>query len=405
MLGAPVTLAAVAAAVTALTLVGPALADDGAADVTVARLCYVVQGDAKPAAVRPAPGAQVVHPPVLLDRHAVCVDPPAQARPSIGADELAQRFPGALERRPDLPVAIVQCGGDGATVAAQSSDTLSLSESDFTRHNDLSAVLESCAGTLGASLGRGDPFLGGLVGSGRRPGLAVGPWTPGGSSDCGGGQGPDPRIAEDGGTGGITVQLDEDGIEVDPTDGITVELDVDGIEIETSGGVSVELDEGGIVITPSGSSERPAGDAPESPCQLMEEFIWECEQAGWKRGDCQALDLLLRCGVDVTIVNPTDEGFACPKDATGSETIADAGDGVLLHLCGAEVAHPLPGEDPCGSDGGMVLSGPIGAPGGCDGTIAETDGLGCPTAGPGTTVEGGAPPGPTGPGPEQPASP
>ena len=36
----------------------------------------------------------------------------------------------------------------------------------------------------------------------------------------------------------------------------------------------------------------------------------------------------------------------------------------------------------------------------CDGTIADTDGLGCPIVGPAPTGEGGGEPGPTGPGPE-----
>jgi hypothetical protein len=399
--------AAVTAAVAFLALAGPALADDGGGEaVTVARLCYVVDGSTKALQPREVPGARVVHPSRLLERHAVCVDPPDQARPSIGLERLARRFPGALERpRPDLPVAIVQCGGDGATVTSQPGDSLSLSESDFTRHDALSSVVDSCASALGASLGRDDDVLGGLVGHGSHLGLG-GPWTPGGSSECGGGPGPDPRLAEDGATGGITVDLDEDGIDIDTSGGITVDLDEDGIEIDTAGGITVDLDEEGIVITPSGSSERPVDDSPESACQVMQELAWECEQTGWKRGDCQALDLLMRCGIDVTIINPTDDGFACPKDATSSDAGADAGASVLLHACGAEIAHPLPDRDFCGSGaglGGPVLSGSGGVPGGCDGTIAETDGMGCPVAAPTTTTGTGGgtvPPGPTGPGPE-----
>jgi hypothetical protein len=396
-----VVVAAAAAALAFLALAAPALAEGET--VTVARLCYVVRAGDQPArAERPSASAQVVHAPAGLDRYAVCVDPPEHARPALPLEALSWRLPVAFDREgPEHGVALVQCGRDGAT--AVSGDV------------KLSDVVASCDGKLGASLGPADSFAGG----GRSPGLGGVPWTPGASSTCGGAGGTDPRLAEDGGTsGGITVELDEDGITIEPAGGVTVELDADGITIESAGGVTVELDADGITIQPSGSSERPVEDAGASACEAIEELIWECGQSGWTRSDCQALDLLMRCGIDVTIVNPTDEGFACPKDAADADAVATAGPTILLHLCGAQVAHPLQGEDPCGSAGGTVLSGSTGGPGTCDPTIAETDGLGCPATGPDTTVDSGpslcpvtgpelglpctsGPPVPTGPGPER----
>jgi hypothetical protein len=376
-----------------LALAGPALADDW--ETPVVRLCYVADADV------PVAG---IHSTVLHAGHAFCVAPSEQARPSIAAAELAERFPAARVNRPDLPVALVQCGAEGATVATQSTDSLSLSAADLTRRKDLSEVVASCAGELGASLGRGDAAVSGLVGSGGTHGL--GPWTPDDAGTCGGASSPDPRVADgDGGTGGLRVWVEEEDIEVVSGGGVTVELDEDGIEIIGDEHLTVEVGEVEIVSTGTdGGTERPATDEGGTPCEALKVFMWECGQSGWKRSDCQAMDLLLRCGVDVTIVNPTDDGFACPKGSTDASALGEASLTVLLHACGVEVAHPVQGENPCGAAGGVVLGTGGGAvPGGCDGTIAETDGMGCPAPDPTpTTGTGGGtpPPGPTGPGPE-----
>jgi hypothetical protein len=383
--------AAFGVAVCFLAFAAPALADDGS--VTIVRLCYVADADT------PVTG---LHSVVLPAGHAICATPSEQARPSIDAAALTERFPAARANRPELPVAIVQCGAEGATTATQSTDSLSLSTADLTRRDDLSAVVASCAGDLVASVGRDDTAVTGLVGSGGTHGL--GPWTPDDSGGCGGGSSTDPRLADgDGGTGGtLHVWVEEKDIEVVSGGSLTVEVDEDGIEIIGNENLTVEVGDVEIVSTGSDDDdERPAPDDGATPCQEFETFIWECGQSGWKRSDCQAMDLLLRCGVDVTIVNPTDEGFACPKGSTDASAIGDASLAVLLHACGSVVAHPVQGENPCGGTGATVLADTGGGTMfGCNGTIAETDGMGCPIVGPTPTGEGGGLPGPTGPGPE-----
>lgn len=150
----------------------------------------------------------------------------------------------------------------------------------------------------------------------------------------------DPRLADgDGDGGGITVELGEPEI---VEGGVTVELGEPEI---VDGGITVELGEVEIVDDPDASEDAlPPGEGPESACAAMQELIWECGESGWKRGDCQGLDLLVRCGIDVTVTNPTDDGWACPADASASDdptvvlVAGDAAGRAVRHVPGADRA-------------------------------------------------------------------
>lgn len=137
----------------------------------------------------------------------------------------------------------------------------------------------------------------------------------------------------------------------------------------------------GVPVNPGSGSAPSTNGTPmstgESTCETLRHELWECEQNGWRNFGCQELARMLqRCAVDMEVALVDGDGAVCGGQTVSSEQVVAA----LGRACGMEVAHPLPGVDPCA----LTVDGSPEIRGACDPTVAYN---GCPDQ-PDVVVEG-----------------
>jgi hypothetical protein len=212
-------------------------------------------------------------------------------------------------------------------------------------------LLEACTGELGPSLG-GDAVEKAL-GSGIK---APSP----GSLGCGG-EGPTNPYAQQQGAGSKTKLRDFDEVQKE--------------QAETKKAAEKKAGSGWfdwLNLTPEPTAEPKTTPAPKpattpapkpapiplympgptaedgSRCADLQRFIWECEQSGWRTGECEAfLNSLDRCA-DMTIAYVTEDGelpcFDRQAELTPEQIAALEADCSSLTRWG-------PDHDPCGATG------------------------------------------------------
>ncbi len=137
----------------------------------------------------------------------------------------------------------------------------------------------------------------------------------------------------------------------------------------------------GAPVNPGSGSAPSTNGTPmstgESTCETLRRELWECEQNGWRSFDCQELARMLQgCAVDMKVALVDGDGAVCGTQTVSSEQLVAA----LDRACGLQVAHPMPGVDPCA----LTVEGSPEIRGDCDPTVAYN---GCPDQ-PDVVVEG-----------------